>query len=458
MFSRILIANRGEIALRIIRACRELGIETVAVYSEVDEDSLHLRYADETICIGPAQSSESYLAIPRIIAAAEIANVDAIHPGYGFLSENPKFAEICHSCKIGFIGPSPETMAAMGDKSRAREVAVAAGVPVVPGSNGVLGSDKEAREIAERIGYPVMIKAVAGGGGRGMRAAHSELNLLSGLSAARQEAKAAFGNDDVYLEKLILHPHHVEVQILADTHGNVIYLGDRECSVQRRHQKLIEEAPSPLLDEDGHRRIGEAAVRLARASNYVNAGTVEFLVDSQLNFYFMEMNARIQVEHPVTEMVTGVDIVKEQIRIACGLPLSLTQEQVQIRGHAIECRVNAEDSTKGFRPCPGRVSLFVPPGGRGVRVDSHLFSGYRIPPNYDSLVAKIITYGDNRRDAIEIMKRALQETIIEGIVTTIPLHESILRHAEFLGGSVDTGFMDSVLLPFLEAERARQSS
>jgi acetyl-CoA carboxylase biotin carboxylase subunit len=456
MFSRILIANRGEIALRIIRACRELGIETVAVYSEVDENSLHLRYADETICIGPAQSSESYLAIPRIIAAAEIANVDAIHPGYGFLSENPKFAEICHSCKIGFIGPSPETMASMGNKSRAREVALAASVPVVPGSDGILSDDQQAKEVAERIGYPVMIKAVAGGGGRGMRAAHSELNLLSGIAAAKQEARAAFGNDDVYLEKLILHPHHVEVQILADQHGNVVYLGDRECSVQRRHQKLIEEAPSPLLDAEGHRRIGEAAVRLARASNYVNAGTVEFLVDSQRNFYFMEMNARIQVEHPVTEMVTGVDIVKEQIRIASGLPLSMTQEDVKIRGHAVECRVNAEDSTKGFRPCPGKVSLFVPPGGRGVRVDSHLYSGYRIPPNYDSLIAKIITFGADRKDAIDIMRRALHETIIEGVATTIPLLQSVLWHADFLGGSVDTAFMDGVLLPLLEAERARQ--
>jgi acetyl-CoA carboxylase biotin carboxylase subunit len=289
-----------------------------------------------------------------------------------------------------------------------------------------------------------------------MRAAHSELNLLSGIAAAKQEARAAFGNDDVYLEKLILHPHHVEVQILADQHGNVVYLGDRECSVQRRHQKLIEEAPSPLLDAEGHRRIGEAAVRLARASNYVNAGTVEFLVDSQRNFYFMEMNARIQVEHPVTEMVTGVDIVKEQIRIASGLPLSMTQEDVKIRGHAVECRVNAEDSTKGFRPCPGKVSLFVPPGGRGVRVDSHLYSGYRIPPNYDSLIAKIITFGADRKDAIDIMRRALHETIIEGVATTIPLHQSVLRHADFLGGSVDTAFMDGVLLPLLEAERARQ--
>ena len=454
MLSRILIANRGEIALRIVRACREMGIETVAVYSEVDEDSLHLRLADETICIGPGPASESYLAIPRIIAAAEIANVDAIHPGYGFLSENPRFAEICRACKIGFIGPSPETMARMGDKAKARDVAINADVPVVPGSDGILESDEEAREIAAQIGYPVMIKAVAGGGGRGMREAHSELTLLSGIAAARQEALAAFGNGDVYLEKLIVQPHHVEVQILADQHGNVIHLGDRECSVQRRHQKLVEEAPSPLLDAEGHRRIGEAAVRLAEASNYVNAGTVEFLVDHNKNFYFMEMNARIQVEHPVTELVTGVDIVKEQLRIAAGEKLSMTQEDVTITGHAIECRINAEDPNKGFRPSPGKVNLFVPPGGPNVRVDSHLFSGYRIPPNYDSLVAKFISYGSDRRSAIETMRRALLESVIEGVATTIPLQQRILRHGDFQSGSVDTGFMDGVLLPLIEQERA----
>jgi acetyl-CoA carboxylase biotin carboxylase subunit len=453
MFSRILVANRGEIALRIIRACHELGIETVAVYSEVDEDALYLRYADETICIGPGQSSMSYLDIPRIIAAAEIANVDAIHPGYGFLAENPRFAEICRSCKIGFIGPSPETMAKMGDKSQAREMAMAADVPVIPGSDGIVMREDDACRIAEEIGYPVMIKAVAGGGGKGMRAAHSQLTLLSGLASARAEAQAAFGNGDVYLEKLIEHPHHIEIQILADTHGNCIHLGDRECSVQRRHQKLIEEAPSPLIDPELRARMGEAAVRLATSTGYVNAGTVEFLVDRDLNFYFMEMNARIQVEHPVTEMVTGLDLVQAQIRVAAGEALPLTQDEVKFRGAAIECRINAEDPHHGFRPSPGKVGLFVPPGGRGVRVDSHLFSGYRIPPHYDSLVAKIITHGATRREAIVLMKRALQETIIEGIQTTIPLHLRILEHADFLAGEVDTGFLDTNLIPLLDESR-----
>ncbi|MAG56117.1 MAG: acetyl-CoA carboxylase biotin carboxylase subunit [Planctomycetes bacterium] len=446
MFTRILVANRGEIALRVIRACRELGIETVAVYSEVDEDALHLRYADETICIGPGSSSKSYLDIPRIIAAAEIANVDAIHPGYGFLAENPRFAEICRSCKIGFIGPSPETMANMGDKAKAREVAMSADVPIVPGSDGIVPDDKEGCRVAEEIGYPVMIKAVAGGGGRGMRVAHSELAFLNGYAAAKTEAEAAFGNGDVYIEKFVERPHHVEVQIMADTHGNCVYLGDRECSVQRRHQKLIEEAPAPLLTDELHVRMGQAAVRLARESNYVNAGTVEFLVDKDLNFYFMEMNARIQVEHPVTEEVTGIDIVREQLHVAAGEPLSFSQNDVLPKGHAIECRINAEDPTKGFRPCPGKVSLFVPPGGRGVRVDSHLYSGYRIPPHYDSLIAKVIARGETRREAIDVMKRALQETIIEGIATTIPLQLRILDHADFLSGKVDTGFLDSTSL------------
>jgi acetyl-CoA carboxylase biotin carboxylase subunit len=453
MFSRILVANRGEIALRIIRACHELGIETVAVYSEVDEDALYLRYADETICIGPGQSSMSYLDIPRIIAAAEIANVDAIHPGYGFLAENPRFAEICRSCKIGFIGPSPETMAKMGDKSQAREMAMAADVPVIPGSDGIVMREDDACRIAEEIGYPVMIKAVAGGGGKGMRAAHSQLTLLSGLASARAEAQAAFGNGDVYLEKLVEHPHHVEIQILADTHGHCIHLGDRECSVQRRHQKLIEEAPSPLISPELRARMGEAAVRLATTTGYVNAGTVEFLVDRDLNFYFMEMNARIQVEHPVTEMVTGLDLVQAQIRVAAGEHLPLTQDEVKFSGAAIECRINAEDPHHGFRPSPGKVGLFVPPGGRGVRVDSHLFSGYRIPPHYDSLVAKIITHGATRREAIVLMKRALQETIIEGIQTTIPLHLRILEHADFLAGEVDTGFLDTNLIPLLDESR-----
>ena len=453
MFSRILIANRGEIALRVIRACRELGVETVAVYSEVDEDALYLRHADETICIGPGVASQSYLDIPRIIAAAEIANVDAIHPGYGFLAENPRFAEICRDCKIGFIGPSPETIARMGDKAEARAVALAADVTIVPGSTGIIEDDKEARRIAEEIGYPVIVKAVAGGGGRGMRVANSEIALMAGVNQARAEAAAAFGNGDVYIEKFVERPHHVEVQILADSHGNCVSLGDRECSVQRRHQKLIEESLSPFVTDEVRARMGEAAVRLAKASDYVNAGTVEFLVDRDLNFYFMEMNARIQVEHPVTEMVTGLDLVQEQIRVASGEPLTLSQEDVTLTGHAIECRINAEDPHNGFRPSPGKVGLFVAPGGRGIRVDSHLYSGYKIPPTYDSLVAKIISFADTRQEAIGLMKRALQETIIEGVQTTIPLHLRILEHADFLAGQIDTGFLDTNLIPLLEEER-----
>jgi len=453
MFSRILIANRGEIALRVIRACRELGVETVAVYSEVDEDALYLRHADETICIGPGVASQSYLDIPRIIAAAEIANVDAIHPGYGFLAENPRFAEICRDCKIGFIGPSPETIARMGDKAEARAVALAADVTIVPGSTGIVEDDKEARRIAEEIGYPVIVKAVAGGGGRGMRVANSEIALMAGVNQARAEAAAAFGNGDVYIEKFVERPHHVEVQILADSHGNCVSLGDRECSVQRRHQKLIEESLSPFVTDEVRARMSEAAVRLAKASDYVNAGTVEFLVDRDLNFYFMEMNARIQVEHPVTEMVTGLDLVQEQIRVASGEPLTRSQEDVTLTGHAIECRINAEDPHNGFRPSPGKVGLFVAPGGRGIRVDSHLYSGYKIPPTYDSLVAKIISFADTRQEAIGLMKRALQETIIEGVQTTIPLHLRILEHADFLAGQIDTGFLDTNLIPLLEEER-----
>jgi len=450
MFSRILVANRGEIALRVIRACRELGIESIAVYSEIDEDALYLRYADETICIGPGAAAQSYLDIPRIIAAAEIANVDAIHPGYGFLAENARFAKICGDCKIGFIGPSPETMGRLGDKAKARAAALEADVPVVPGSEGIVTDDESAKRIADEIGYPVMVKAVAGGGGRGMRMANNEITLLTGLAAARAEAQAAFGNGDCYIEKFVEHPHHVEIQILADAHGNCVYLGDRECSVQRRHQKLIEESPSPLITEEVRRKMGEAACRLAQHAGYVNAGTVEFLVDADLNFYFMEMNARIQVEHPVTEECSGIDIVHAQVRVAAGEPLPFTQDDINCTGHAIECRINAEDPSHGFRPSPGKVSLFVPPGGPGVRVDSHLYSGYRIPPTYDSLVAKIIVYGKTRREAITLMKRALQETIIEGVATTIPLHLRVLEHADFLAGKVDTGFLDTNLIPLLD--------
>lgn len=452
MFTRILVANRGEIALRIIRAARELGVETVAVYSEVDEDALHLRYADETICIGPGPSAQSYLDIPRIIAAAEIANVDAIHPGYGFLAENARFAEVCRSCEIGFIGPSPETIAMMGDKAKAREVAMAADVPVVPGSDGIVETVEEACTVAEEIGYPVMIKAVAGGGGRGMRVAHNELTLKNGYASAKAEATAAFKNGAVYLEKFVERPRHIEIQIICDSHGNAVHLGERDCSVQRRHQKLVEEAPSPVVSEELRERMGEAAIRLAKASNYVNAATVEFLVDKNLDFYFMEMNTRIQVEHPVTEMVTGIDLVQEQLRVASGEPLSFRQEDVKITGHAIECRVNAEDPFRGFRPSPGKVGLYVPPGGPGVRVDSQLFSGYRIPPHYDSMVAKIICHGADRADAIRTMLRALGETVIEGIQTTIPLHARILEHGQFKSGDVDTGFLDTQLMPSLEEE------
>ena len=458
MFSRILVANRGEIALRVIRACRELGIDTVAVYSEVDEGALPLRYADETICIGPGPSAKSYLDIPRIIAAAEIANVDAIHPGYGFLSENPRFAEVCRSCRIGFIGPSPETIEMMGAKARAREVAMSADVPVVPGSEGLIEDEGEARRVAAEIGYPVMIKASAGGGGRGMRVAHSEIALLNALGSARAEAEVAFGDGSVYIEKLVERPRHVEFQVLADGHGNVVHLGERDCSVQRRNQKLIEEAPCPVLDDDLRARMGEAAVRLTKAADYVNAGTVEFLLDEHKNFYFMEMNARIQVEHPVTELITGIDLVKEQIRIASGEKLSFSQKDIRLEGHAIECRVNAEDPFDGFRPCPGKVGTYIPPGGPAVRMDSHLFTGYNVPPTYDSLLGKLIVWRPTRLEAIETMQRALHETIIEGVRTTIPLYKQILDHGHFLSGQVDTSFMDTHMKPLIGEDGTPSSS
>lgn len=445
MFNRVLVANRGEIALRIIRALKEMGIETVAVYSEADEDALYRRYADETICIGPAPSAKSYLDIPRIISAAEVANVDAIHPGYGFLSENADFADICRSCKIGFIGPSPETIAAVGDKARAKEMARAANVPVIPGSEGLIRDDADAIALAAEIGYPVMVKASAGGGGRGMRMSNSELTLLREMQAASAEAEAAFGNGDLYLEKFIERPRHVEIQIMADSFGNVVHLGERDCSTQRRHQKLIEESPCPVIDPELREKMGEAAIRMAKASDYVNAGTVEFLLDAHGDFYFMEFNSRLQVEHPVTESVTGIDLVKEQIRIAAGEKLSFTQEDVTFRGHSIECRINAEDPDNNFRPQPGRVGLYVAPSGPGVRVDSHLFSGYSIPSHYDSMVGKVIVHRATREEAIATMQRALSEMIIEGIKTTIPLHQRILRHGDFRAGTIDTGFIDQFL-------------
>ncbi len=445
MFRRILVANRGEIALRIIRACKELGVESVVVYSEADEDALYRRFADETICIGPPPSASSYLDIPRIISAAEVANVDAIHPGYGFLSENSDFADICRSCKIAFIGPTPETIAMVGHKARAKDVARRAEVPVVPGSDGLVDNDEDAVGIAAEIGYPVMIKAAAGGGGRGMRIAHSELVLKKEFMAARTESQAAFNDGSLYLERFIERPRHVEVQILSDHHGNVVHLGERDCSTQRRHQKLIEEAPCPVLTDELRQKMGEAAVRLTRAAEYTNAGTVEFLLDANGDFYFMEMNSRLQVEHPVTEMITGIDLVKEQIRIAAGEPLSFSQEDVQIQGHAIECRINAEDPDRNFRPSPGRVGLYVPPGGPGVRVDSHLFSNYMIPSHYDSMVAKVIVHRATREEAIETMERALSEFVAEGIKTTIPLYHRILRHASFRAADTDTSFVEKLL-------------
>jgi acetyl-CoA carboxylase biotin carboxylase subunit len=442
MFRRVLIANRGEIAQRVIRACRELGIETVAVYSSVDADALYLRSADDTICIGPAQSSKSYLDIPSIIAAAEIADVEAIHPGYGFLAENAHFAEVCRACKIHFIGPEPETIAQLGDKVAARELARKADVPVVPGSDGAVDDEKRALDVAQSIGYPVIIKAAAGGGGRGMRVARNEPSLLAGFHAARSEAEAAFGDGTVYLEKFVENPRHIEVQILADRHGKILHLGERDCSIQRRHQKLIEESPSPSLTPDLRASICAAAVRVARAANYTNAGTVEFLLGRDGSFYFIEVNARIQVEHTVTELVTGLDLIQQQILIASGEKLGLNQDEVQFRGHALECRINAEDPDRDFQPSPGRIELFVPPGGPGVRVDSHCYSGYRIPPNYDSMIGKLLVHRARRDLSIRTMLRALDEFVIEGPKTTVPLLRSILSHSDFRAGDHDTGFVE----------------
>jgi acetyl-CoA carboxylase biotin carboxylase subunit len=445
MFSRILIANRGEIALRVIRACRELGVETVAVYSEEDRNAAYLRFADETVCIGPAPSEKSYLDISRIIAAAEIASVEAIHPGYGFFSENGHFAEVCRSCGIEFIGPSSDVLNLVGNKARARRAARDAGLPVIPGAEELPAGETEALGIAHNLGFPVMIKAAMGGGGRGLRTAHNDVSLVSGLRAARAEAEAAFKDPTLYLEKLIRPARHVEVQILADQYGNVIHLGERDCTLQRRHQKLIEEAPSPGVDDEKRRTLGEQAVALARAVNYTNAGTVEFLLDEEGNHYFMELNARIQVEHPVTEVVTGIDLVKEQLRLASGERIRHDPEDVRIRGHAIECRINAEDPAEDFRPCPGTISFYYPPGGRGVRLDSHIHAGYRISPLYDSLVAKLIVHEETRHEAIVSMRRALEEFIIEGVPTTIPLYLEILGHVGFVTGKVDTSFVERFL-------------
>jgi acetyl-CoA carboxylase biotin carboxylase subunit len=446
-FSKILIANRGEIALRILRACEEMGIATVAVHSTIDRDALHVQMADEAVCIGQAPSSKSYLNIPSIIAAALTRNATAIHPGYGFLAENARFAEICADHDIAFIGPSPEAIRAMGDKSTAKETMIRAGVPTVPGSDGLLQDEQEARAIAEQIGYPVMIKATAGGGGRGMRLVREDSELVKLFQAAQGEAGAAFGNPGLYLEKFIERPRHIEFQIMADSYGNVIHLGERDCSIQRRHQKLLEEAPSPALSPELREKMGAAAVMAAQAIDYVGAGTVEFLLSQSGEFYFMEMNTRIQVEHPVTEMITGLDLVAEQIRVAQGEKLQLTQEQVVLRGHAIECRINAEDPDHNFRPAAGRISGYLPPGGPGVRMDSHVYTGYQIPPDYDSLIGKLIVWGPDRPTAIKRMKRALRECALTGVSTTIAFHQKILETPEFLHGEIYTNFVEQVMFP-----------
>ncbi len=446
MFQRILIANRGEIALRVIRACRDLGIESVVVFSEADRDAPYLKLADRAICIGPAVSTESYLKIPRIIAAAEVANVQAIHPGYGFLSENAHFADVCRECNITFIGPPPEAMQRLGNKNEARKLAQQAGVPVVPGSPGLLKSADEALRLARDMGYPVLIKAAAGGGGKGMRVAQNDLSLQSGFNAAQQEAEKAFKDGSVYLEKYIEQPRHVEVQVLADKHGNAVHLWERDCSLQRRHQKLVEESPAPNLPHEVREAICAAAVKLVHAAGYQNAGTCEFLVDKSHRFYFIEVNARIQVEHPVTELVTGLDLVREQIRIAAGEPLGFGQKDVVHRGAAMECRINAEDPAAGFRPSPGTITRWQAPGGPGVRLDTHACQGYRVPPNYDSLVAKLLVYQPTRMQAIAAMRRALAEFVIEGIATTIPLHREIFNNSAFIEGQVDTTFIERNML------------
>jgi acetyl-CoA carboxylase biotin carboxylase subunit len=445
MFNKILIANRGEIAVRIIRAAKELGVRTVAVYSEADRDSLHVKIADESYCIGPASPSLSYLNIPAIISVAEVSGVEAIHPGYGFLAENSKFAEICAANKIKFIGPSPSAMQRMGDKASARKTMVRAGVPIVPGSDDIVSDETEAKRLADKMGYPVAIKATAGGGGKGLRVAWDEKEFLHLMRTARSEAQAAFGNPEVYLEKYIEEPRHIEVQILADEFGSTIYLGERDCSIQRRHQKLVEEALSPAVNEKTRRQLGEAAVKAAKAVNYSSAGTIEFLLDKHGKFYFMEMNTRVQVEHPVTELITNIDIVKEQIKTAAGEKLLIRQNEVTFRGHAIECRINAEDYTRNFMPCPGTIKAYHAPGGPGIRVDSHAYAGYVIQPYYDSLVAKLLAWGNDRNEAIARMLRALDEFVIEGIATTIPFHARVLRNEAFRRGEVTTRFIEENL-------------
>ena len=442
MFKKVLIANRGEIALRVIRACRELGIATVAVYSEADRESLHVRFADDDVCIGPPPARESYLNIPRLIAAAEITGADAIHPGYGFLSERAEFAEIVKASNITFIGPTAEQIRQMGDKAVARTLAREARVPTVPGSPGPVADAEEGLTFAREIGFPVIIKAAAGGGGKGMRVATEEEDFARHFQLAKSEALAAFGNDAVYIEKYLARPRHVEIQVLGDQHGRVAHLNERDCSVQRRHQKLIEEAPSPALTPELRATMGEAAVHLAERIGYVGAGTIEFLLDQDGSHYFMEMNTRIQVEHPVTEMCAGWDLVKEQIRVAAGEPLSIPEGGLSLRGHAIECRVNAEDPARNFQPCPGQITTFHPPGGPGVRVDTHIYAGYHVPPYYDSLLAKVIVHGNDRREALARMHQALDGFIIEGVTTTIPFLSRVIQHPAFVAGDVDTKFLE----------------
>ncbi|EEE40460.1 acetyl-CoA carboxylase biotin carboxylase subunit [Prochlorococcus marinus] len=447
MVEKVLIANRGEIALRIVRSCRELGIATVAVFSTVDKKALHVQLADEAVCVGDSLSNKSYLNIPNILAAATSRGVDAIHPGYGFLAENDKFAEMCKDHGIVFIGPSPKAIRSMGDKSTAKETMEAVGVPTVPGSKGLLSNIDEAYKLADDIGYPVIIKATAGGGGRGMRLVENSDNLEKMFKAAQGEAEAAFGNDGLYMEKFIKKPRHVEIQILADRSGNVVHLGERDCSVQRRHQKLLEESPSPAINAELRKKMGNAAIAAAKSIGYEGAGTVEFLVDDDDNFYFMEMNTRIQVEHPVTEMVTGVDLIAEQIRIASGENLEFNQDDIHLNGHAIECRINAEDPSHNFRPSPGKITGWLPPGGPGVRVDSHVYTGYEIPPFYDSLIGKLIVWGKDRNTAIKRMNRALNECAVTGIPTTINFHLTLLNKDKFKDGKIHTKYVEEELLP-----------
>lgn len=452
VISKVLVANRGEIAVRIIRACREMNIETVAIYSTADKDSLHVKLADEAVCIGKPLPKDSYLNIESIITAAVLTGADAIHPGFGFLSENAKFARICRECNIKFIGPTPEMIELMGDKARARQMMIEADVPVVPGSDGTVGAAEDARVLAKRIGYPVILKAVSGGGGRGMRIVWNESEIEMAFNTASNEALSAFGDGSMYLEKYIVEPRHIEFQILGDAYGNVVHLGERDCSLQRRHQKVIEEAPSPCISPALRKKMGEAAIRAAKAVKYENAGTIEFIVDKDRNFFFIEMNTRIQVEHPVTEMITGIDLIREQIRIASGKRLQLTNKDIQIKGHAIECRINAENPKLNFRPCAGKIVELHLPGGRGVRVDTAIYPGYSVPPTYDSMLAKIIAYGDTREEAISIMKRALAEAVIEGIDTNIDFQYDLVHTDAFNEGYFDTSFIEKNLDSILGEE------